>query len=308
MAETQNIAIFADFENIALGVKEANYEAFDIQLIIERLLDQGRVLVKRAYADWQRYKYYRKDMHQAGFELLEVPHASYSGKNSADIHMVCDALDLCYTRDHIDTFVILSGDSDFSPLVRRLRENNKLVIGVGVKMSTSNLLVESCDEFIYYDDIVRRKKANSGRRSKGESRRGGNGSKSNKPKESKVVPASVPASAAAAPTKGAPTQQDKSKPSAPASKGREEQLGTQQDGLDLVLDVVESLFEQRESNIWASMAKQVLKRRKPNFDESYYGYRSFSQLISDANEKGLLEVQKDEKSGGQIIVGFGPNA
>ena len=155
-AETRNMALFCDFENIALGVRDANYAQFDIGKVIERLLLKGNIVVKKAYCDWERYKEFKKAMHEASFELIEIPHVRQSGKNSADIRMVVDALDLCYTKEHVDTFVIISGDSDFSPLVSKLRENNKIVIGVGVKNSTSDLLIANCDEFIYYDDLVRR--------------------------------------------------------------------------------------------------------------------------------------------------------
>ena len=152
---TRNLALFCDFENIALGVRDARYARFDIEAVLERLLVKGNIVVKKAYCDWERYKDFKIDMHEASFELIEIPHRRQSGKNSADIRMVVDALDLCYTKEHLDTFVIISGDSDFSPLVSKLRENAKLVIGVGVKNSTSDLLMNSCDEFIFYDDLVR---------------------------------------------------------------------------------------------------------------------------------------------------------
>ena len=152
---TRNLALFCDFENVALGVRDAKYAAFDIQKVLERLLLKGSIVVKKAYCDWDRYKEFRKAMHEAAFELIEIPHVRLSGKNSADIRMVVDALDLCYTKAHVDTFVIISGDSDFSPLVSKLRENNKVVIGVGVKNATSDLLIANCDEFIFYDDLVR---------------------------------------------------------------------------------------------------------------------------------------------------------
>src|SRR5210317_115845 len=153
--KTTHLALYCDFENIALGVRDAQYSRFDIKEVLERLLVKGNIVVKKAYCDWERYKDFKADMHEASFELIEIPHLRQSGKNSADIRMVVDALDLCYTKSHVDTFVVISGDSDFSPLVSKLRENNKIVIGVGVKESTSNLLIANCDEFIYYDDIVR---------------------------------------------------------------------------------------------------------------------------------------------------------
>src|SRR5262245_33222678 len=166
LAEARNLALYCDFENIALGVREARYPELNVTLVIERLLLKGSIVVRKAYCDWDRYKDFKKGMHLAGFELIEIPHVKQSGKNSADIHMVVDALDLCYTKPHVDTFVIMSGDSDFSPLVAKLRENNKGVIGVGVKNSTSNLLIESCDEFIYYDDLVREVKARPAKRAR----------------------------------------------------------------------------------------------------------------------------------------------
>jgi len=260
MNEAPNLALFCDFENIAIGAKEARYDDFDIELVLERLLEKGRVLAKKAYCDWERYQKYRKAMHNAAFELIEVPHVSYSGKNSADMHMCVDALDLCYTREHIDTFVILSGDSDFSPLVRKLRENNKHVIGLGIKKSTSDLLVENCDEFIYYDDLVRKRE---GRRH------------SKKPRA-----------------------------------GKDEHNGKQkqEEALELVAETAETLLQERDGHLWGSIVKQTIRRKRPNFDEGYYGFRTFSQLLETARDRGLLELQLDEKSGGYIILGLGPNA
>ena len=155
MNDTRNLAVFCDFENVALGVREAKYAQFDIGKVLERLLLKGSIVVKKAYCDWERYKDFKAPMHSAAFELIEIPHVRQSGKNSADIRMVVDALDLCYTKSHVDSFVIVSGDSDFSPLVSKLRENAKTVIGVGVKNSSSDLLISNCDEFIFYDDLVR---------------------------------------------------------------------------------------------------------------------------------------------------------
>src|SRR5215207_2996141 len=152
---TTNMAMFCDFENVALGVRDARYARFDIDKVLERLLLKGSIVVKKAYCDWERYKEFKAPMHEASFEMIEIPHVRMSGKNSADIRMVVDALDLCYTKAHVDTFVIVSGDSDFSPLVSKLRENAKKVIGMGVKNSTSNLFINNCDDFIYYDDLAR---------------------------------------------------------------------------------------------------------------------------------------------------------
>jgi uncharacterized protein (TIGR00288 family) len=263
----QNMALFCDFENVALGVREAKYPAFDIQTVVERLLLKGSIVVKKAYCDWGRYKDFKAPMHEAAFELIDIPHVRMSGKNSADIRMVVDALDLCYTKAHVDTFVIISGDSDFSPLVSKLRENNKLVIGVGVKNSTSDLLTSNCDEFIYYDDLVREKE---------------------KPQKAKST-------------------RPPAKPVKKAESGKEKSPDVEQrrlEGLKLVCDTIDDLFQERgeEEKVWASMVKQTLKRRKPGFSESYHGYRSFNDLLKDAEGRGMVELEHDEKSGGYIII------
>jgi uncharacterized protein (TIGR00288 family) len=268
--ETKNMALFCDFENIALGVRDANYAQFDIGKVIERLLLKGNIVVKKAYCDWDRYKDYKSAMHEAAFELIEIPHVRLSGKNSADIRMVVDALDLCYTKEHLDTFVILSGDSDFSPLVSKLRENDKIVIGVGVKNSTSDLLISNCDEFIYYDDLVRRPPA----RQKAAAREAAGKEAGHKAKGT--------------PAKAAKPVKDK-----------------KQEGWDLIVETYEALVEERGEGekIWGSMIKQTLKRRKPGFSESYYGFRSFSQMLEEAEARGILELEPEEKSGGYIIRG-----
>lgn len=276
-----NIAIYCDFENVAIGVRDAKYEAFDVELVIERLLDKGKIVVKKAYADWERYKSARRALHEAAFELIEIPHVSYSGKNSADIRLVVDALDLCYTKSHVDVFCIVSGDSDFSPLVSKLRENNKKVIGLGVKNASSDLLIENCDEFIYYDDLVRDKTGaqKAARRRK---------------KDSEKTRQDRPAQQA---RDGAPEQDDGAGDDA-----------KKEEALEMVLDTVDSLFRERDDNLWGSMVKQTLKRKRPNFSETFHGYRNFNQLLEDAQRRGLLEIQKDEKSGGYIILSFGPRA
>lgn len=265
IAGTANLAVFCDFENIAIGVRESKYADFDVGKVVERLLLKGNIIVKKAYCDWDRYDRYKKTMHEAAFELIEIPHVRQSGKNSADIRMVVDALDLCYTKTHVDTFVILSGDSDFSPLVSKLRENNKIVIGVGVKNSTSDLLTSSCDEFIFYDDLVRVKQ------------------RKKRPKKKAV--AKKKGSAAPEPL---PKAEDERKERA----------------IDLVIETVDAFFEERDEEelIWGSMVKQAIKRRKPGFTESYYGYRSFSEVLEDAEKQGLIELEKDAKSGGYIIT------
>ena len=256
-AKTQSMALYCDFENVALGVRDAKYDAFNITKVLERLLLKGNIVVKKAYCDWERYKEFKTAMHEAAFELVEIPHVRQAGKNSADIRMVVDALDLCYTKSHVDTFVIISGDSDFSALVSKLRENNKVVIGVGVKNSTSDLLIANCDEFIFYDDLVKKKKTIR-----------------------KTPPEKV----------GKKT----------TSSSDEEK---KQQALDMVLETVEDLCKERgeEEKVWGSMVKQALKRRKPGFNETYHGFRTFGKLLEEAQVRNLLELELDEKSGGYII-------
>ena len=263
MSEDGNLALFCDFENIALGVQDAKYAKFDIQLVLERLLVKGSIVTKKAYCDWDRYKQFKAVMHEAAFELIEIPHVRLSGKNSADIRMVVDALDLCYTKEHIDTFVIISGDSDFSPLVSKLRENAKTVIGVGVKNSTSDLLIANCDEFIFYDDLV----------SKAPSRR-----KTKKRKTNKTGAKKKPAN-------------------------KKPESDRMQEAIDLVADTAEALYSERgdRSKIWGSMIKQALKRRMPQFNESYYGFRSFNDLLEEAQDRGQIQLETDERSGGYIV-------
>lgn len=263
-----NLAVFCDFENVALGVRDANLKKFDIRPVIERLLLKGSIVAKKAYCDWDRYKEFKATMHEAAFELIEIPHARQSGKNSADIRMVVDALDLCYTKEHIDTFVIISGDSDFSPLVSKLRENAKSVIGVGVKNSTSDLLVNNCDEFIFYDDLVAERKSPR-RRQRGKGRG----------KSGVTTPKEQPAPAPA--------------PDGPA-----------QEAIDLVLQTAEAIYAERgdRAKLWGSMIKQTLKRRRPGFNESAYGFRSFNDLLEEAQTRGLLSLELDERSGGYVIV------
>ncbi|MEM9069002.1 MAG: NYN domain-containing protein [Myxococcota bacterium] len=306
-----NVAVFCDYENVAIGVRDARYDEFDIAMVLERILDKGKIVVKKAYADWDRYKAAKRPMHEAAFELIEIPHVSYSGKNSADIRMVVDALDLCYTKQHVDVFVIVSGDSDFSPLVSKLRENNKTVIGIGVKNSSSDLLIENCDDFIYYDDLVRarRKASRKPKKKKKNGRRGpyaGNGAATGKVE--KLEPATdKPEKAEKADKPERAEKAEKAEPETEASSAAEKS-GDKQEALEFVLDVVESLFNDRDGNLWGSMVKQVLKRKRPQFSESYYGYRSFNQLLEDARDEALLEIQKDGKSGGYVILGFGPKA
>ena len=276
LADARNLALFCDFENIALGVREARYPELNVKLVIERLLLKGSIVVRKAYCDWDRYKDFKAGMHLAGFELIEIPHVKQSGKNSADIHMVVDALDLCYTKPHVETFVIVSGDSDFSPLVAKLRENNKGVIGIGVKNSTSDLLTASCDEFIYYDDLVREHKAPRAKRAK----------------------------------KSASTSRASStEASAEATTAETKEHDKHQEAFDLVLATIEALIAERgdDEKIWSSMVKQALKRRRPGFNESYYGFRSFNALLEEAAARRLLTVEREGKSGG-YLVRLGPES
>ena len=258
-SDTASMALFCDFENIALGVRDAQYDKFDMRPVLERLLAKGSIVVKKAYCDWDRYKAFKAPMHEANFELIEIPHVRQSGKNSADIRMVVDALDLCYTKAHVDTFVIISGDSDFSPLVSKLRENAKKVIGVGVKQSCSDLLVTNCDEFIYYDDLVRdreshhnalRRERDSVKRSPEDDQRRREKGEERKTKAVAIVAATF---------------------------------------VDLMADRGES------ERIWASVLKEVVKRRNPGFNESYYGFRTFGNLLEEAASRGLIGFGRDDK-------------
>jgi len=263
-----SMALFCDFENVALGVRDAKYEKFDIKRVLERLLLKGSIVVKKAYCDWERYKGFKSAMHEANFELIEIPHVRQSGKNSADIRMVVDALDLCYTKSHVNTFVIISGDSDFSPLVSKLRENAKRVIGVGVKQSTSDLLIANCDEFIYYDDLVRER----------ESRRG-HGRRD--AREGQAQP-------------GRSAEDEKAR--------REEMEARRIKGLDMAAATLEALLEDRadDERVWASVLKEALKRRNPGFNESYFGFKTFGAMLEEAQKCGLLEFGRDEKSGAYV--------
>ena len=437
--DTPSMAVFCDFENVALGVRDAKYEKFDIRKVLERLLLKGSIVVKKAYCDWDRYREFKAPMHEASFELIEIPHVRQSGKNSADIRMVVDALDLCYTKSHVDTFVIISGDSDFSPLVSKLRENAKTVIGVGVKGSTSDLLTANCDEFIFYDDLVReqrrrraqreggargegargetaraepargeaRPEAGRGGAGRGGARGSGRGSERDGNREPSRAPAAeaadalaaaepaqaapeasptvggpwrpygadagraaaaassaagpaepAPEEAAESPAEPAPAAADAPKkrpprrrkaaaatePAEDATPARGVAAGAadataaqalaadalagaeadatapaepavaearpprsdderRQEAIDLAVETVEALITERgaDDKIWGSMVKQTLKRRRPGFAESYYGYRSFNELLEDARDRGLLALEHDEKSGGYVI-------
>jgi uncharacterized protein (TIGR00288 family) len=261
--DTKSMALYCDFENIALGVRDANIARFEIEEILERLLVKGNIVVKKAYCDWERYKDFKRGMHEASFELIEIPHVRQSGKNSADIRMVVDALDLCYTKSHVDTFVIISGDSDFSPLVSKLRENNKQVIGVGVKNSTSDLLIANCDEFIFYDDLIRLAERRKPPKKRSNGRRETDDKTSKSGRETK------------------------------AEKAFEQVIET-------IDDLISERGD--EDKIWGSMVKQALKRRKPGFNETYHGFSSFGKMLEEMETQGLLKLEHDKKSGGYIII------
>ncbi|MCF8167296.1 MAG: NYN domain-containing protein [Rhodoferax sp.] len=263
MVDNASMALFCDFENVAIGVRDAKFEKFDINLVLERLLLKGSIVVKKAYCDWDRYKAFKATMHEANFELIEIPHVRQSGKNSADIRLVVDALDLCYTKAHVNTFVIISGDSDFSPLVSKLRENAKQVIGIGVKQSTSDLLIANCDEFLFYDDLVR---------------------------ESQRTSAKQPARESSVAAKRAPDEEQRRKAEIDSRRSQ---------AVDMAVETFEALLAERgdSGKIWASMLKEAIKRRRPDFNEGHFGYRAFGNLLEDAQARGLLELGRDDKSG-----------
>lgn len=250
MAEAEHtLAVFIDFENIALGFKGKKEKRFDIQKVLERLVEKGKIIVKKAYADWADYAEYKKPLHEAAIELIEIPKRSLSGKNSADIRLCVDAIDLCYSKEHIDTFVIVSGDSDFSPLVSKLKENGKRAIGLGMKESSSNLLVDNCDEFIYYEDLER--------------------------------------------SIGTPPKIEKDMPE------------KKKEAFQLLVDSVVALVRENKEVLWSSLVKETMKRKKPSFNESYHGYRTFSDLLEDAEKEGVIHLRTDARSGTYVIAGFG---
>jgi len=250
MAEGEHtLAVFIDFENLALGFKGKKDKRFEIQKVLGRLVEKGKLIVKKAYADWADYAEYKKPLHEAAIELIEIPKRAMTGKNSADIRLCVDALDLCYSKEHIDTFVIVSGDSDFSPLVSKLKENGKRVIGLGMKESSSNLLVNNCDEFIYYEDLER--------------------------------PLGIPPK----------IEQD-----LPEKK---------KEAFQLLVDSVVALVRENKEVLWSSMVKETMKRKKPSFNESYHGYRTFSDLLEDAEKQGIIQLRTDARSGTYVIIGFG---
>jgi uncharacterized protein (TIGR00288 family) len=246
MNEERKLALYIDFENIARGIRDAQYKGFEIKLILERLVEKGKIMVKRAYADWSRYTDYKRPFHEAAIELIDIPQSRYSGKNSADIRMVVDAMDLAHRNEHIDTFAIVSGDSDFSPLVSKLRENDKYVIGLGVKNSSSELLVGNCDEFIFYEDLTRDAKKGT------------------------------------------------------ALKGLPEKKA---EAFAQLIDAVQALQRENKDTLWGSMVKQTMIRKNPAFNESYYGYATFSKLLEDASKNRVVALKRDDRSGTYVISG-----
>jgi uncharacterized protein (TIGR00288 family) len=287
MSDEPLIAVFVDFENLALGVRDMKGGRFKIDLILKRLLEKGRIVVKRAYCDWSNYRDDVRDFHTHGIELIDIPRSKASGKNSADIHMVVDALDLCYSKTHIDFFALLTGDSDFSPLVSKLKENDKRVLGCGVKQSTSNLLISGCDEFIYYDDLVRvQEKGGSSRERKKSAKSPGArartapaGSKAKKPESSPKAGQAGKAEKPERPDRATPGDGDR-KPEA----------------IDQLMEIVESLSQDYDQ-IWGSMIKQTIRRVYPSFNESYLGYRNFAELLEHAEDEGCVDLDFDERRG-----------
>jgi len=295
--DTHNFAVFCDFENVAIGLKEGNYPDFKIRPILERLLLKGSIVVKKAYCDWDRYKEYKRGMHEAAFELIEIPHVRQSGKNSADIRMVVDALDLCYTKTHIDAFVIISGDSDFSPLISKLKENGKSVIGIGVRGSASSLLIANCDEFIFYEDLVQAKVPKS-------------------PARKAAAPAPPVKEIAAGTVKAASPTRRRTRPvtekaadgkSRVAEKAEPSAEDKKNQAIEIVVSTLEQLMAERggEGAISASLIKSTIKRVHPGFSESEYGYSAFGKILDDAHKKGMLAVER--KEGGAVVVSLPPS-
>ncbi len=307
--DTHNIAVFCDFENVAIGLKEGNYPDFKIRPVLERMLLKGSIVVKKAYCDWDRYKEYKRDMHEAAFELIEIPHVRQSGKNSADIRMVVDALDLCYTKTHIDTFVILSGDSDFSPLISKLKENGKSVIGIGVRGSASSLLIGNCDEFIFYEDLVPAKAAPA-KASARKAPAGKPGAAAQPVKEAADKDANGSAARPAPSRRRARPAMEKTAAgveSGAAASAEPNAEDRKNQAIELVVGTVDQLVAERggEGSISASLIKSTIKRIRPGFSESEYGYGAFGKILDDAHKNGALVV--DKKEGGAVFVSLPPS-
>jgi len=271
MTEEPLIAVFVDYENLALGVRDMKRgEELRMELVLKRLLEKGRIVYKRAYCDWSQYRSAVRELHHGGIEMVDIPRSRMSGKNSADIHMVVDALDLCYSKDHIDYFALVSGDSDFSPLVSKLKENNKWVIGCGVKSSTSDLLISSCDEFIYYDDLER-------------------AARKRRPVKKKAVAKKESAAAEEAPKEDKEDKDDK------------EDGGKPEDVVDPLMEIIRSLGRDYDP-LWGSLVKQTMRRVHPGFNESYYGFKSFSDVLKSVADMGLIDLEHDEERGNYKIT------
>ena len=303
MSDEPLIAVFVDFENLALGVRDMKGGRFKIDLILKRLLEKGRIVVKRAYCDWSNYRDDVRDFHTHGIELIDIPRSKASGKNSADIHMVVDALDLCYSKTHIDFFALLTGDSDFSPLVSKLKENDKRVLGCGVKQSTSNLLISGCDEFIYYDDLVRvqekggssRERKKNTRNQAGQGRNASAAAKAEKTeKTEKASKAEKSGGAAKAEKPGKSEKGEKKEGSADGNAAQD--MERKPEAIDQLMEIVESL-SQHYDQIWGSMIKQTIRRVYPSFNESYLGYRNFAELLEHAEDEGCVDLDFDERRG-----------
>ena len=249
----RNLAVFVDLENLAMGFQNQRKAKFEIQKVLERLVEKGKIIVKKAYADWSRYQAYTAPFHEAAIELIEIPKRSQTGKNSADIRLVVDAMDLAWSKSHVDTFVVVSGDSDFSPLVSKLKENGKHVIGLGMKGSTSELLRDNCDEFIYYEDLERQEQDDQQMATR--------------------IDATLPE--------------------------RQREVYT------LLIEACNALRRENHEVLYASMIKDTMKRKKPSFDESYYGYRSFTHLLEDADNAGVVDIERSPKSGTYMVTRFG---
>ncbi|MBW2499195.1 MAG: NYN domain-containing protein [Deltaproteobacteria bacterium] len=261
MSEEPLIAVFIDYENLAIGARESKWGQLKIDLVLKRLLEKGRIVYKRAYCDWSQYRNEVRDFHERGIELIDIPRSKMSGKNSADIRMVVDAIDLCYSKEHIEIFALLTGDSDFSPVVSKLKENHKRVIGCGVRNSTSNLLVATCDEFFYYDDLAKAADVKAAKHAK-----------------------KAPAKKKGGKAKGA---------SRPAEAAESAQTP---DGIDLMLEVVESLAQDYDV-VWGSMIKQAMRRLHPDFSEAGAGFRNFAELLQEAEREGCVRLEYDERRG-----------
>lgn len=298
--DTRNFAVFCDFENVAIGLKEGNFPDFKIRPVLERLLLKGSIVVKKAYCDWDRYKEYKRDMHEAAFELIEIPHVRQSGKNSADIRMVVDALDLCYTKAHIDAFVIISGDSDFSPLISKLKENGKSVIGVGVRGSASSLLISNCDEFIFYEDLVQLKTAGKAVKKPPTAKPAAKPAK-------EAVGAMAPKTPATSRRRGRPAAAPVAEENGAVVKAEPGPEDKKNRAIDIVVRTLEQLVAERggEGAISASLIKNTIKRIRPGFSESQYGYSAFGKILDDAHKKGALVV--DKKEGGAVLVSLPPS-